>query len=240
MPYANLTNPQTLNLYAMLADDPESFADLDGHDSAAPEEKECDQGPGGCNAPKTEQEETAAPAAANQTGNAAKSKAMTPAGLAVQVPRSVKKAIADSVKASNSWSKAAGAEKGGFHEEGGGKNKDGQEVAVPAAPGPVVDPRKQGQANIDVEKSADPNLRASVTNVEGQWHVHPEGVVVEGNKISSFNQGPSTGPGQDVSNGHYNINIVVGAADKKVYFYNTSGQIGEPIKLKDFMRAGGP
>src|SRR5271157_2127062 len=38
VPYANLTNPQTLNLYAMVADDPESFADLDGHDkgSAAP------------------------------------------------------------------------------------------------------------------------------------------------------------------------------------------------------------
>jgi RHS repeat-associated protein len=33
VPYANLTNPQTLNLYAMVADDPESFADLDGHGS---------------------------------------------------------------------------------------------------------------------------------------------------------------------------------------------------------------
>lgn len=31
IPYANLTNPQTLNLYAMAADDPESSADLDGH-----------------------------------------------------------------------------------------------------------------------------------------------------------------------------------------------------------------
>jgi RHS repeat-associated protein len=31
IPYANLTNPQTLNLYAMVADDPETFADLDGH-----------------------------------------------------------------------------------------------------------------------------------------------------------------------------------------------------------------
>jgi RHS repeat-associated protein len=31
VPYAKLTNPQTLNLYAMVADDPESFADLDGH-----------------------------------------------------------------------------------------------------------------------------------------------------------------------------------------------------------------
>ncbi|MGB2590172.1 MAG: RHS repeat-associated core domain-containing protein [Candidatus Acidiferrum sp.] len=32
VPYANLTNPQTLNLYAMVSDDPESFADLDGHE----------------------------------------------------------------------------------------------------------------------------------------------------------------------------------------------------------------
>src|SRR5208282_2704505 len=31
VPYANLTNPQTLNLYSMVAQDPESFADLDGH-----------------------------------------------------------------------------------------------------------------------------------------------------------------------------------------------------------------
>ncbi len=31
VPYANLANPQTLNLYSMVEDDPESFADLDGH-----------------------------------------------------------------------------------------------------------------------------------------------------------------------------------------------------------------
>jgi RHS repeat-associated protein len=36
VPYANLSNPQTLNLYAMVADDPESFADLDGHEDGAP------------------------------------------------------------------------------------------------------------------------------------------------------------------------------------------------------------
>ena len=32
VPYANLTNPQTLNLYAMVSDNPESFADLTGHE----------------------------------------------------------------------------------------------------------------------------------------------------------------------------------------------------------------
>jgi len=31
VPYANLTNPQTLNLYQYVEDDPETFADLDGH-----------------------------------------------------------------------------------------------------------------------------------------------------------------------------------------------------------------
>ncbi len=31
VPYANLTNPQTLNLYAMVRDNPETFSDLDGH-----------------------------------------------------------------------------------------------------------------------------------------------------------------------------------------------------------------
>ncbi len=31
VPYANLTNPQTLNLYAIVHDNPETFADLDGH-----------------------------------------------------------------------------------------------------------------------------------------------------------------------------------------------------------------
>ena len=34
VPYANLSNPQTLNLYGMVEDDPESFSDLDGHWSA--------------------------------------------------------------------------------------------------------------------------------------------------------------------------------------------------------------
>jgi RHS repeat-associated protein len=36
VPYANLTNPQTLNLYSMVSDDPESFADLDGHCTTLP------------------------------------------------------------------------------------------------------------------------------------------------------------------------------------------------------------
>ena len=36
VPYANLTNPQTLNLFSFVADNPETFADLDGHQLAGP------------------------------------------------------------------------------------------------------------------------------------------------------------------------------------------------------------
>jgi RHS repeat-associated protein len=59
VPYANLTNPQTLNLYAMVADDPESFADLDGHVMAgsAGQDEICTDA-SGCNH-KTQQNETA-------------------------------------------------------------------------------------------------------------------------------------------------------------------------------------
>jgi RHS repeat-associated protein len=36
IPYADFTNPQTLNLYAIVHDNPETFADLDGHDDDVP------------------------------------------------------------------------------------------------------------------------------------------------------------------------------------------------------------
>jgi RHS repeat-associated protein len=47
VPYANLSNPQTLNLYAMVSDNPESFADLDGHDSIPSTTGGCVITPGG-------------------------------------------------------------------------------------------------------------------------------------------------------------------------------------------------
>jgi len=47
------------------------------------------------------------------------------------------------------------------------------------------------------------------------------------------NQSAESRPGHPPT---FPINIVVGAGDKKVYFYNSSGVIGKPMKLKDFMR----
>jgi len=39
----------------------------------------------------------------------------------------------------------------------------------------------------------------------------------------------------DKSNARFGINIVVGAGDRKVHFYNSSGLIGKAMNLKDFM-----
>jgi hypothetical protein len=60
--------------------------------------------------------------------------------------------------------------------------------------------------------------------------VHPAGVTAAGKR---WVQPPSSAdktaaiPGQ--------INIVLAADEKKVYFYDSSGVIGKSIKLKDFL-----
>jgi RHS repeat-associated protein len=51
VPYANLTNPQTLNLYSMVGDDPESFADLDGHGDQTTVTATVNPTGGGCSSP---------------------------------------------------------------------------------------------------------------------------------------------------------------------------------------------
>jgi RHS repeat-associated protein len=59
VPYANLTNPQTLNLYAMVSDNPESFADLDGHED--------DGGAGGASAGTEVQQQQSSSTPQNQS-----------------------------------------------------------------------------------------------------------------------------------------------------------------------------
>jgi RHS repeat-associated protein len=76
VPYANLTNPQTLNLYSMVADDPESFADLDGHTQAAQNGPSCAtpntcgaKSPGSIPSEQTKKDEEAQAAAQKQPNN---------------------------------------------------------------------------------------------------------------------------------------------------------------------------
>jgi len=204
VPYANLTNPQTLNLYAIVSDDPESFADLDGHLTSA------QSNTGSC-----------------ATGTSSSCAAQTAQKLADSVPPATKAAIAQSVADSNA--PTADDKKGRHHEEGGmsGTTTDGKPFTAPAVPGPYSKPDDK-TAHIDPGKSANPIPSDKIKSVDVVWHVHPAG----GNG-AGFVQPPSA---VDISAATAPINIVVGAGNGKVYFYDSSGTVGAPISMKDFMK----
>jgi hypothetical protein len=86
---------------------------------------------------------------------------------------------------------------------------------------------------MDPAKSVDPSVKNNRQSLDGTYHVHPSGSITDANgRTTFFAQPPS---GRDIHEAGGGINIVVGAGDKKVYFYNSSGVIGKPMKLKDFM-----
>jgi hypothetical protein len=146
----------------------------------------------------------------------------------------VKPAIAASVRAGDSPSPAAGDNKGRFHAEGGiwGRDASGKPIPVPAVPGKAVNPLLDSLAEIRVAVSEEPNAKNTLVSIDGQWHVHPSGSVAVDDKIHFFVQTPSPG---DRASAAFPINIVVGAGSKRVYFYNSDGAIGKPMKLKNFM-----
>ena len=218
VPYANLTNPQTLNLYAMVSDNPETFADLDGHVNPSPDDPR--RGP--C-------ADSGTTVCGQQQQQSAQSSAAQAQTLAAQVPREMKAAIANALNASNA--PTATDKKGGYHEESvkSGKDSSGNVVVSPAVPGPYAPPGTAPHTNF---KPADPKLDEKLVSVDVLAHIHPRGGADQ-----SYVQGPSQ-VDIDGARGSSAINLVVGAADRKVYFYNGSGQIGKPMKFKDFM--GGP
>ena len=138
----------------------------------------------------------------------------------------------NAVNASNG--KTADDTRGGFHEEGGqwGTTTSGAVSVAPAVPGPA-NLNVVGGAHMDPAKAVDPSVKNNWQSLDGTYHVHPSGSITDANgQRLFFAQGPS---GKDISVAGGGINIVVGAGDKKVYFYNGSGVIGKPMKLKDFM-----
>jgi RHS repeat-associated protein len=98
VPYANLTNPQTLNLYAMVSDNPETFADLNGHvEETSADTKQ--RGPSGGINPgdgqsedpdtTTQNDQTAAPQA-NQPPQTAQNQSQTKQLTADDVSKGIK------------------------------------------------------------------------------------------------------------------------------------------------------
>jgi hypothetical protein len=149
------------------------------------------------------------------------------------VPADVKQAILASIKASNAPS--ADDPKGGRHEEGGiwGLTSAGKLVVIPAKP---------GKAQLECGKTvsiypgdaANPDLDKDLATIIGEWHIHPSGIInsPDGKTYCDFVQPPSK---QDLSAAFDDINIVVGASDKKVYFYNYK-ETTNIISLKDFLK----
>jgi hypothetical protein len=91
--------------------------------------------------------------------------------------------------------------------------------------GPVV-------AQIDPARAADPTRQNDIQMPQGVFHVHPRGqVTMPDGTIRVFNQPPSRA---DIA-AAASMNIVVGARDRTVYFYNSGGQKAT-MPLNRFLR----
>jgi RHS repeat-associated protein len=146
------------------------------------------------------------------------------------VPCEVRYAIMDAVKASNS--RNATDRIGGFHEEGGvwGIDPNSNTLISPAMPST---PWEKGdpQVLINVYDSSDSSIIPNMAIILGKYHVHSRG-----NKMTIFSQPPSKG---DIANADPIINIVAGAENQWIYFYNNEGTINE-MSFTDFMKGCPP
>jgi hypothetical protein len=109
-------------------------------------------------------------------------------------------------------------------------------VSVPAKPG-AANPAIKDGARIAPSNAVNPTLKDDMIDLGGTWHVHPSGEITSGKgnvrRTEFFKQPPSA---KDIEEAGAGINIVITSNDKEVYFYNGSGVIGKPIKLKDFLK----
>jgi hypothetical protein len=153
----------------------------------------------------------------------------TPQTLAAHIPCDVKAAIVRALNDSNA--PTVDDKKGGFHEEYGvaGLDASGKWVISRDKPGPYANPDTTDHVSPS-GKAADPSVAYSIVDPRVAFHVHPGGTTARGKmwvQPPSDKDKAAAIPGQ--------INIVLAAGEKKVYFYERSGVIGRPVKLKDFL-----
>jgi hypothetical protein len=170
---------------------------------------------------------------------------------AVELPDlDVRQVIGAAVDRSNGAT--ADDKQGGNHEEGvqWGKDANGKEQVVDAAPGAYSDLKSATQATVSLGRAANPAQQGIITTLEGDAHVHPKGeivtspqsgagtIVIGGTTTTrNFVQPPSA---VDISNAAAHpgtTHVVVGARDKKVYIYDGTG-VRATFPLKQFREIG--
>ncbi len=102
---------------------------------------------------------------------------------------------------------------------------DNKQLILPAVRGKYAVPGQNPE--IDPGNSVHPPDPNTVNSLDILYHVHPRG---GGDR--TFVQPPSA---VDIRNAVAPTNIVVGAANKRVYFYDSSGVIRQ-MSLKQFMK----
>ena len=253
VPYASFTNPQSLNLYTYVGNNPVNAVDADGHvesqnstndpvgTSNWQHMKNCYEG---SSEPDCLSDQVipgimdgAIPVHASEEllayqEQVADSNKQAAQSLAAQVPDEVKKAIMASVNASDS--PTADDTQGGFHEESGVAGTDGSGglVISPDKPGPYSNPDVQDHAQT-THHAVDEIQRNNMASITVMWHIHPSGQTrthLFGSKDGS--QGPSDQDRRAWVPGP--ITLVVGARDRKVYFYDGSKEVLQ-MSLKKFM-----
>jgi hypothetical protein len=115
----------------------------------------------------------------------------------------------------------------GMHEEGfiWGKDAAGNVLIVMSATRPC----RTGKCEITFE-AADPGTLSRLTSVDGFAHIHPRG---DGRHI--WVQSPSVEDMMFAADSPGACNIVIGAADHKVYFFDGTS-VTKTVKLKEFLQ----